>query len=78
MKLEPIQNALFAAYDLRNAMSNAEKRKPTDNDTYGESLDVIITSLERIEAEIEEAVNDYCEIFDTNHGELSNPSTTQD
>lgn len=78
MKLEPIQNALFAAYDIRNAMSNAEKRKPTDNDTYGESLDVIITSLERIEAEIEEAVNHYCKIFDTNHGELSNPSTTQD
>jgi hypothetical protein len=73
MKLEPIQNALFAAYDLRNAMSNAEKRKPTDNDTY-----VIITSLERIESEIEEAVNHYCEIFDTNHGELSNPSTPQD
>jgi hypothetical protein len=52
-------------------MSNAEKRKPTDNDTYGESLDVIITSLERIEAEIEEAVNHYCEIFDTNHGETT-------
>jgi hypothetical protein len=55
MKLEPIQNALFAAYDLRNAMSNAEKRKPTDNDTYGESLDVIIETLEILETELERA-----------------------
>jgi len=55
MKLEPIQNALFAAYDLRNAMSNAEKRKPTDNDTYGESLDLIIDTLEMLETELERA-----------------------
>jgi hypothetical protein len=53
MKLEPIQNALFAAYDIRNAMSNAEKRKPTDNDTYGESLDLIIETLEILETQTE-------------------------
>jgi hypothetical protein len=55
MKLEPIQNALFAAYDIRNAMSNAEKRKTTDNDTYGESLDLIIETLEMLETELERA-----------------------
>ena len=70
MKLEPIQNALFAAYDLRNALRSASQRTTTSTARANEQLDVIITSLERIEAEIEEAVNDYCEIFDTNHGEL--------
>jgi len=53
MRLDEIQNALFAAYDIRNAMSNAEKRKPTDNDTYGESLDLIIETLEILEAQTE-------------------------
>jgi hypothetical protein len=55
MRLDEIQNALFAAYDIRNAMSNAEKRKPTDNDTYGESLDLIIKTLEMLETELERA-----------------------
>jgi hypothetical protein len=55
MRLDEIQNALFAAYDIRNAMSNAEKRKPTDNDTYGESLDLIIETLEILETELERA-----------------------
>jgi hypothetical protein len=53
MRLDEIQNALFAAYDIRNAMSNAEKRKSTDNDTYGESLDLIIETLEILEAQTE-------------------------
>ena len=55
MRLDEIQNALFAAYDIRNAMSNAEKRKSTDNDTYGESLDLIIETLEMLETELERA-----------------------
>jgi hypothetical protein len=55
MRLDEIQNALFAAYDIRNAMSNAEKRKPTDNDTYGKSLDLIIETLEMLETELERA-----------------------
>jgi len=70
MKLDEIQNALFAAYDLRNAMTTEEKYQPTENDTYGESLALIINTLENLEAAIEEEVNHYCKIFDTNHGEL--------
>ena len=53
MRLDEIQNALFAAYDIRNAMSGAEQRKPTDNDTYGESLALIIETLEILEIELE-------------------------
>jgi hypothetical protein len=61
MRLAEIQNALFAAYDLRNAMSNAEKRKPTENDTYGKSLALIIEKLEILEDEMEkaEALDEY-------------------
>ena len=55
MKLDEIQNALFAAYDIRNAMTSADRRKPTDNDTYGKSLDLIIKTLETIETEMERA-----------------------
>jgi hypothetical protein len=58
MKLEEVQCALFAAFDIRNAMTSAEKRKPTDNDTYGESLDLIIEFLESLETELEEAINE--------------------
>ena len=53
MNLEQIQNALFAAYDIRNAMSSADKRKPTENDNYGESLALIIETLEQMELEME-------------------------
>lgn len=53
MKLEEIQIALFAAYDVRNAMSSADKRKPTENDSFGESLDTIIETLERIEQQFQ-------------------------
>jgi len=54
MRLDEIQNALFAAYDIRNAMSPAEKRKPTDNDTYGKSLNLVIEFLEALETEQEQ------------------------
>jgi len=70
MKLVHIQQALFAAYDMRNAMSREDRRKPTEGESMGECLDEIINTLENIEREIEEEVNEYCEIFDTNHGEL--------
>lgn len=78
MKLDEIQNALFAAYDIRNAMTTDDMYRPTEGESIGECLAEIINTLENIEAEIEEEVNHYCKIFDTNHGELSNPSTTQD
>ena len=50
MKLEGVQNALFAAYDLRNAMTAADKRRPTENAPFGESLDEVIEYLEQLEA----------------------------
>ena len=49
MNLDEIQIALFAAYDIRNAMSGADRRKPTENDNYGESLDLVIQFLEQLE-----------------------------
>jgi hypothetical protein len=70
MKLVHIQQALFAAYDIRNAMSDADRRKPTEGDNVGTCLDEIIQTLENLEAEIEEETEEYCELFDTNHGEL--------
>ena len=33
MNIENLQNALFAAYDLRNAMNSEDKNRPTENDT---------------------------------------------
>ena len=70
MKLVDIQQALFAAYDLRKAMRDSDRRKPTEGDNVGTCLDEIIQTLENLEAEIKEDANHYCEIFDTNHGEL--------
>jgi hypothetical protein len=58
MKLDELQCALFAAFDIRNAMTQAERRKRTDNDSYGESLDLIIEFLEALEAEIEDSQNE--------------------
>jgi hypothetical protein len=58
MKLDEVQCALFAAFDIRNAMTEAERRKRTDNDSYGESLDLIIEFLEALEAEMEEPQNE--------------------
>jgi hypothetical protein len=78
MKLVHIQQALFAAYDIRNAMTTDDMYRPTEGESIGECLAEIINTLENIEAEIEKEVNEYSELFDTNHGELSNPSTTQD
>lgn len=53
MKLIHIQQALFAAYDIRNAMSNADRRKPTEGETMGDCLDEVITFLEALEATTE-------------------------
>jgi hypothetical protein len=58
MRLDELQCALFAAYDIRNAMTSADRRKKTDNDTYGESLDLIIEALENIELQMEVETND--------------------
>ena len=70
MKLVHIQQALFAAYDMSNAMSREDRRKPTEGESMGECLDEIISTLENLEAEIEKETEEYCEIVDTNHGEL--------
>jgi hypothetical protein len=51
MKLEDIQNALFAAYDMRNAMTSEIKKRSTDNDTFGESINQVIKFLEDLEEE---------------------------
>ena len=70
MKLVHIQQALFAAYDIRNAMTTDDMYRPTEGESIGECLAEIINTLENIEAEIEKEVNEYSELFDTNHGEL--------
>jgi hypothetical protein len=51
MKLEDVQNALFAAYDLRNAMTSADKRRPTANENFGKSLAEVIEFLVGLEEE---------------------------
>lgn len=53
MNIEQIQIALFAAYDIRNAMSRTDRSKPTDNENFGESLDTIIETLECFEQQFE-------------------------
>jgi len=50
MKLEGVQNALFAAYDLQNAMTSADKRRPTANENFGDSLTEVIEFLVGLEA----------------------------
>jgi hypothetical protein len=52
MKLEDVQSALFSAYDIRNAMSKEDKRKPTENETFGVSLKEVIHFLEQLEKEM--------------------------
>ena len=54
MKLEHVQVALFAAFDLQNAMTAADKRRPTENAPFGESLNDVITFLLSLEKEMEE------------------------
>jgi hypothetical protein len=49
IKLADVQQALFAAYDLKNAMTKADMRRPTENDNMGECLTEIIGFLEKLE-----------------------------
>jgi hypothetical protein len=49
MKLVDIQQALFAAYDLRNAMTDADMRRPTEGESMGECLTEVIEFLELLE-----------------------------
>ena len=49
MKLVNIQQALFAAYDLRNA----DMRRPTEGESMGECLTEVIEFLELLETETE-------------------------
>jgi hypothetical protein len=55
MRLEQIQVALFAAYDIRNTMTKEMKQHPADRDgteyTLGESIDDVIEFLETLEGE---------------------------
>ena len=73
MKLVHIQQALFAAYDIRNAMTSDDKYRPTEGESMGKCLDEIINTLENLEDEIEKEEQEtehYSEIFYTNHGEI--------
>ena len=47
--LEKIQIALFAAYDLRNAMTTTDMKRETVNDNFGESLAAVIEFLETLD-----------------------------
>lgn len=49
IKLADVQQALFSAYDLKNAMTKADMRRPTENDNMGECLIEIIGFLEKLE-----------------------------
>jgi hypothetical protein len=55
MRLEQIQVALFAAYDIRNALTREMKEAPADRDgteyTVGESIDDVINFLVALEGE---------------------------
>jgi len=53
MKLVHIQQALFAAYDIRNAMTNADMRRPTEGESIGECLTEVIEFLEVLEKQNE-------------------------
>lgn len=58
MKLDKIQIALFAAYDIRNALTPEELGREKDeegSDTIGESLQMVIEFLEDLEIEVAEA-----------------------
>ena len=66
MKLVHIQQALFAAYDIRNAMTSADMRRPTEGESMGECLTEVIEFLEQVEEETEH----YSKIFCTIHGDL--------
>ena len=49
MKLVHIQQALFSAYDLRNAMTSADMRRPTEGENMGACLTEVIEFLEFLE-----------------------------
>lgn len=55
MRLEHIQVALFAAYDIRNALTREMKELPADRDgteySVGESIDDVINFLGALEGE---------------------------
>jgi hypothetical protein len=57
MNTEQIQNVLFAAYDLRNSMTNEDKARPINDasfgETFGSNLDELIEFLEQLEEEAE-------------------------
>lgn len=53
MKLVHIQQALFSAYDLRNAMTSADMRRPTEGENMGRCLTEVIEFLELLEIETE-------------------------
>ena len=53
MKLVHIQQALFAAYDLRNAMTSEDMRRPTEGESMGACLTEVIEFLELLEIETE-------------------------
>lgn len=50
MKLVHIQQALFAAYDLRNAMTDADMRRPTEGESMGACINEVIEFLDNLEA----------------------------
>lgn len=70
MKLVHIQQALFSAYDLRNAMTSADMRRPTEGESMGECLTEVIEFLEQLEKQNEEETEHYSKIFCTTHGDL--------
>ena len=70
MKLVHIQQALFAAYDLRNAMTSADMRRPTEGESMGECLTEVIEFWEVLEKQNEEETEHYSKIFCTIHGDL--------
>jgi len=70
MKLVHIQQALFAAYDIRNAMTSADMRRPTEGESMGECLTEVTEFLEQLEKQNEEETEHYSKIFCTIHGDL--------
>lgn len=70
MKLVHIQQALFSAYDLRNAMTSADMRRPTEGENMGRCLTEVIEFLELLEKQNEEETEHYSKIFCTIHGDL--------
>ena len=55
MNLETIQIMLFDLYDIRNTLSSRAKSQPKSegsDETVGEALDDMISTLEMIEEEV--------------------------